>query len=62
MIRYRVVSPSNGSGDIRKTLFTLLSKITKNDIPKTVRRFLLNNLYFAFFLLLFKAKKLLGDT
>lgn len=32
MIRYRVVSPSNGSGDIRKTLFTLLSKITKNDI------------------------------
>ena len=32
MIRYRVVSPSNGSGDIRKTLFTLLSKITKGDI------------------------------
>jgi len=32
MIRYRVVSPSNGSGDIRKTLFTLLSKITNNDI------------------------------
>lgn len=32
MIRYRVVSSSNGSGDIRKTLFTLLSKITKNDI------------------------------
>lgn len=32
MIRYRIVSPTNGSGDIRKTLFTLLSKITKNDI------------------------------
>ena len=32
MIRYRVVSPTNGSGDIRKSLFTLLSKITKNDI------------------------------
>lgn len=32
MIRYRIVSPSNGSGDMRKTLFTLLSKITKNDI------------------------------
>ena len=32
MIRYRIVSPSNGSGDIRKTLFTLLSKITKKDI------------------------------
>lgn len=32
MIRYRVVSPANGSGDIRKTLFTLLSKITKNEI------------------------------
>lgn len=32
MIRYRIVSPTNGSGDIRKTLFTLLSKITKNEI------------------------------
>lgn len=32
MIRYRTVSPTNGSGDIRKTLFTLLSKITKNTI------------------------------
>ena len=32
MIRYRVVSPSNGSGDVRKTIFTLLSKITRNDI------------------------------
>lgn len=32
MIRYRIVSPTNGSGDIRKTLFTLLSKISKNDI------------------------------
>lgn len=32
MIRYRIVSPTNGSGDIRKTLFTLLSKITKNTI------------------------------
>lgn len=32
MIRYRIVSPTNGSGDIRKTLFTILSKITKNDI------------------------------
>ncbi len=32
MIRYRIVSPTNGSGDIRKTLFTILSKITKNEI------------------------------
>jgi hypothetical protein len=32
MIRYRIVSPTNGSGDIRKTLFTVLSKITKNEI------------------------------
>lgn len=32
MIRYRIVSPANGSGDIRKTLFTLLSKITKGEI------------------------------
>ena len=32
MIRYRIVSPVNGSGDIRKTLFTLLSKITNNEI------------------------------
>lgn len=32
MIRYRVVSPTNGSGDIRKTLFTLLSKINQNVI------------------------------
>lgn len=32
MIRYRIVSPTNGSGDIRKTLFTLLTKITKNII------------------------------
>lgn len=32
MIRYRIVSPTNGSGDIRKTLFTLLSKITQDDI------------------------------
>lgn len=32
MIRYRIVSPTNGSGDIRKTLFTLLSKIVKEDI------------------------------
>ena len=32
MIRYRIVSLTNGSGDIRKALFTLLSKITKNTI------------------------------
>lgn len=32
MIRYRIVSPSNGSGDIRKTIYTLLSKITNNEI------------------------------
>lgn len=32
MLRYRIVSPTNGSGDIRKTLFTLLSKIIKGDI------------------------------
>ena len=35
MIRYRIVSPTNGSGDMRKTLFTILSKITKNDIELT---------------------------
>lgn len=32
MIRYRIVSPTNGSGDIRKTLFTLLTKITEDSI------------------------------
>lgn len=32
MIRYRIVSPTNGSGDIRKTIFTLLTKITTSDI------------------------------
>ena len=32
MIRYRLVSPSNGSSDIRKTFFTLLGKIVREDI------------------------------
>lgn len=35
MIRYRIVSPANGSADIRKTIFTLLSKITNNEIDLT---------------------------
>ena len=32
MIRYRIVSPVNGSADIRKTLFTILSKIMNEEI------------------------------
>ena len=32
MIRYRIVSPVNGSSDIRRTIFSLLSKLTKKDI------------------------------
>lgn len=32
MIRYRIVGLSNGSADIRNTLFTILSKITSNEI------------------------------
>ena len=30
MIRWRIVSPVNGSGDIRKTIYNVLSKITKD--------------------------------
>ena len=40
MIRYRIVSPTNGSGDIRKTLFTLLFKIVKNEIGLTYENIL----------------------
>ena len=32
MIRYRIVSPTNGSSDIRKTLYTILSKMINNEI------------------------------
>lgn len=35
MLRYRIVSPTNGSGDIRKTFYTLLSKMINEEIEFT---------------------------
>lgn len=35
ILRYRIVSPTNGSGDIRKTLSTLLSKLINEEIELT---------------------------
>jgi len=32
MVRYRIVSPTNGSADMRKTFYTLLSKIINDEI------------------------------
>ncbi len=40
MIRYRIVSPTNGSGDIRKTLYTLLSKMINEEIELTYNNIL----------------------
>jgi hypothetical protein len=40
MIRYRTVSPTNGSGDIRKTLYTLLSKVINEEIELTYNNIL----------------------
>lgn len=40
MLRYRIVAPVNGSGDIRKTLFTILTKITRGDIAITYNEIL----------------------
>lgn len=40
MIRYRIVSPSNGSADIRKTIFSILEKVTHKEIEINCNVFL----------------------